>query len=141
MRIVMRKKASASKPFVLIFIIIGLYFMFIGFFPFAVERILACAEAFRIIRHINMEEMQVTYRDLRFAQCITAFNTVFSIMVFFASLIVLMMNVLNEFYYYTAAANAVCFIPTFICMIAVNNYFSYRRPQQFNKKGGDDSAK
>ena len=33
MRIVMRKKASASKPFVLIFIIIGLYFMFIGFFP------------------------------------------------------------------------------------------------------------
>ena len=87
-----------------------------------------------------MEEMWVTYRDLRFAKRIAVFNTIFPILVFFASFVILAMNVLNEVYYYTAAANAVCFIPTFICMIVVNNYFSYRRPQQFNKKGGDDSA-
>ena len=114
--------------------------MFIGLLPFIVERILSMINTFKIVKGINMEEMWVTYRDLRFAKRIAVFNTIFPILVFFASFVILAMNVLNEVYYYTAAANAVCFIPTFICMIVVNNYFSYRRPQQFNKKGGDDSA-
>ena len=114
--------------------------MIVDLIPFIIERILAGAEASRLIKGINMEEMWVTYRDLRFAKRMATFNTVFPILVYFASLIVISKNVLNEIYYYTAAANAVCFIPTFLCMIVVNNYFSYRRPQQFNKKGGDDSA-
>ena len=114
--------------------------LFLGGSPFIAERILACIKAFRLVKGIDMEEMRVTYRDLRFAKRIAVFNTVFPILVFFASLVILAMNVLNEVYYYAAAANAVCFIPLFIFMIVVNNYFSYRRPQQFNKKGGDDSA-
>lgn len=114
--------------------------MLLGFFPFVVERILARKEAGKLIKGINMEEMWVTYRDLRFAKRMATFNTIFPILVFFASFVVIAMDVLNEVYYYTAAANAVCFLPQFICLIIVNNYFSYRRPQQFNKKGGDDSA-
>ncbi len=114
--------------------------MLVGFFLFVVERVLARIEAGKLVKGINMEEMWVTYRDLRFAKRMATFNMIFPILVFFASFVVIVMDVLNEVYYYAAAANTVCFIPTFICMIVVNNYFSYRRPQQFNKKGGDDRA-
>ena len=43
-------------------------------------------------------------------------------------------------YYYTAVLNAVGFMGLFVFTVLVNNYFSYRRPLQFNKKGGDDNA-
>ncbi len=114
--------------------------LLLGFAPFIVERILTRVKASKLIKGIDMELMQVTHQDIRFAKRIATFNTIYPLLVYFASFVVIAMNVLNEVYYFTAAANAVCFIPTFICMIAVNNYFSYRRPQQFNKKGGDDNA-
>ncbi|MBR6040742.1 MAG: hypothetical protein IKP38_09720 [Clostridia bacterium] len=114
--------------------------LLLGVFPFIAERVLAMINVFKLVNRINMEWTQVTYRDLRFAKRIATFNTIFSILVFLASLIVISMDVLNEVYYYTAAANSVCFIPLFILIIVVNNYFSYRRPVQFNKKGGDDNA-
>ena len=114
--------------------------LLLGVTPFIAERVLAMINVFKLVNRINMEWTQITYRDLRFAKRIATFNTFFPILVFLASLIVIMLDVLNEVYYYTAAANSVCFIPLFILMIVVNNYFSYRRPQQFNKKGGDDNA-
>ena len=114
--------------------------LILGLFPFIAERVLALINVFKYVNGINMEWTQVTYRDLRFAKRVALFSTLFSSLVFSASLAVIMFDVLNEVYYYTAAANSVCFIPLFIFTIIINNYFSYRRPVQFNKKGGDDNA-
>ena len=114
--------------------------MFISEHFYIAERIVAAYVTRRMLKGVDAEEMRVTYRDLRLARAIPLINLVVTIPFSLFSLIVLLVDPVNEMYYYTAVANAVCFLALFVITVLVNNFFSYRRPVQFNKKGGDDSA-
>ena len=94
----------------------------------------------KMIKRIDMEAMRLTHRDIRFAKRVATINMVLTLTVNFASFILMISDPLNEVYYYAAVVNAVLFMVMFFFTVRVNNYFSYRRPLQFNKKGGDDSA-
>ena len=93
-----------------------------------------------IVKKIRMEETGVTRREIRLAKIIPIVHLAVSYLIHLISLIVLFREPVNEVYYYTAVLNAVGFMGLFVFTVLVNNYFSYRRPLQFNKKGGDDNA-
>ncbi len=107
---------------------------------FIAALILSMFIMFNMADGIRMEEMRVTRREIRFAKVIPVIQLAVSYLFSLVSVIVLRTQPVNEVYYYTAAANAVAFMGMFIFTVLVNNYFSYRRPVQFNKKGGDDRA-
>jgi hypothetical protein len=107
---------------------------------FIAALILSMFNMFQMTDRIGMEEMRVTHREIRFAKAIPVIQLAVSYVFSLVSVIVLISQPVNEVYYYTAAANAVGFMGLFVFTVLVNNYFSYRRPVQFNKKGGDDRA-
>ena len=107
---------------------------------FIAALILSMFIMFQMTNRIGMEEMHVTHREIRFAKAIPVIQLAVSYVFSLVSVIVLIRQPVNEVYYYTAAANAVGFMGLFVFTVLVNNYFSYRRPVQFNKKGGDDRA-
>ena len=47
---------------------------------------------------------------------------------------------LNDVYYYAGIVNAAIFVIQFIIAMHIHDMRSYRRPPQFNKKGGDNNA-
>ena len=107
---------------------------------FVAFHVLSLFLMFNLIKGIDMEEMRVTHKELRLARWIPIVHLVVSYVVSLVSLIILLTQPRNEVYYYMAVANAVAFMGLFVFTVLVNNYFSYRRPLQFNKKGGDDNA-
>ena len=107
---------------------------------FIAALILSVIIMFHMADGIRMEEMRVSRREVRFAKIISIIQLAVSYVFSLISVIVILRQPVNEVYYYTAAANAVAFMGMFAFTVLVNNYFSYRRPVQFNKKGGDDRA-
>ena len=107
---------------------------------FVAFHVLSLFIMFNLIKGIDMEEMRVTHKELRLAKWIPVVHLVVSYVVSLVSMIVILAQPRNEVYYYTAVANAVAFMGLFVFTVLVQNYFSYRRPLQFNKKGGDDHA-
>ena len=107
---------------------------------FIVAELLSMLIIFNMVNGIRMIENAVTRREIRMARAIPIIIFVVSYVVSLISIIVLFLQPVNEVYYYTAVLNAAAFMGLFVFTVLVNNYFSYRRPVQFDKKGGDDHA-
>lgn len=81
-----------------------------------------------------------TAKKIRERNNVQIFCIVMTIVVISVSLLVQIIKPLNFVYYIVAGFNSAVFILQFALTFHYHNRISYRKPPQFNKKGGDDNA-
>ena len=99
----------------------GLYFLFFIFFFFS-----------SAVRYLGPNGYPKGTPERRF--------TILSLVAAFASLVFLFFNVRNAIYYYASLVHILLFLIQFSLTVKTHNARAFRRPPQFDKKGGSDHA-
>ncbi len=134
-----RKRYISKVPFVIGAIVLIPFFPMIG--SAFVNYSLSLEKVFSLVFvSASIFFAIFTAKRIRKKNRVQVFCLVMTFVVIGVSLFVQITKPLNVFYYVASGFNSSVFVLQFALTFHYHNRISYRRPPQFNKKGGDDNA-